>query len=63
MKLAKRVGTKKAKVATARKFAVILHCIWVDGTLFDWGPRAGLTLILLVPGPVRRPGDVPLGRW
>ncbi|MDR6306254.1 transposase [Nitrobacter vulgaris] len=37
MKLAKRVGMKKAKVAVARKIAVILHCIWVDGTSFEWG--------------------------
>lgn len=37
MKLAKRVGMKKAKVAIARKIAVILHCIWGDGTSFDWG--------------------------
>ncbi|MHC2778916.1 transposase [Bradyrhizobium liaoningense] len=38
MKLAKRIGVKKAKVAIARKIAgVILHCIWVDGTSFDWG--------------------------
>jgi transposase len=36
MKLAKRIGMKKAKVAIARKIAVILHCIWVDGTSFDW---------------------------
>jgi hypothetical protein len=28
MKLAKRIGVKKAKVAIARKIAVILHCIW-----------------------------------
>jgi transposase len=31
MKLAKRIGMKTAKVAIARKIAVILHCIWVDG--------------------------------
>lgn len=37
MKLARRVGLKKAKVAIARKVAVILHCIWVDGASFDWG--------------------------
>jgi transposase len=37
MKLAKRIGMRKAKVAIARKIAVILHCIWVDGTSFDWG--------------------------
>jgi transposase len=36
-KLAKRIGMRKAKVAIARKIAVILHCIWVDGTSFDWG--------------------------
>ena len=36
MKLAKRIGMQKAKVAIARKIAVILHCIWVDGTSFEW---------------------------
>jgi transposase len=36
-RLAKRVGLKKAHVAVARKLAVILHCIWRDGTEFDWG--------------------------
>jgi transposase len=39
MKLAKRVGIKKAKVAIARKIAIILHCIWVDGTSFEWGQQ------------------------
>ena len=39
MKLAKRIGMKKAKVAIARKIAVILHCIWVDGTSFEWGQQ------------------------
>jgi hypothetical protein len=33
----KRIGAKKAKVAVARKIAVILHCIWTDGTSFEWG--------------------------
>jgi len=28
---------KKAKVAIARKIAIVLHCIWVDGTTFEWG--------------------------
>ena len=36
-RLVKRVGAKKAKVAVARKIAVILHCIWTDGTQFEWG--------------------------
>ena len=31
---AKRIGAKKAKVA--RKLAVILHCMWTDGTEFWW---------------------------
>ncbi|MET4279634.1 hypothetical protein ABIB68_007974 [Bradyrhizobium sp. F1.2.2] len=38
MKLAKRIGMRKAKVAIALKIAIVLHCIWVDGTSFDWGP-------------------------
>ena len=37
MRLAKRIGVRKAKVAIARKIAVILHCIWIDGTSFEWG--------------------------
>lgn len=36
-RLSKRIGMKKAKVAVARKIAVLLHCIWVDGTSFEWG--------------------------
>ena len=35
-RLAKRIGAKKAKVAVACKLAVILHCIWSDGTEFRW---------------------------
>lgn len=34
--LAKRIGARRAKVALARKLAVVLHAIWVDGTEFDW---------------------------
>jgi hypothetical protein len=36
-RLMKRIGAKKAKVAVARKIAVILYCIWTDGTEFEWG--------------------------
>jgi transposase len=36
-RLMKRIGAKKAKVAVARKIAIILHCIWTDGTEFEWG--------------------------
>jgi len=34
MRLAKRAGMRKAKVALARKLAVIMHRMLVDGTLF-----------------------------
>lgn len=37
VRLTKRVGSRKARVAVARKIAVIQHCIWVDGTEFEWG--------------------------
>jgi transposase len=36
MKIAKRRGMKKAIVALARRLAVILHRIWVDGSEFRW---------------------------
>jgi transposase len=38
MKLAKRVGMKKAKVALARKLLVIMHRMLVDGTTFANAP-------------------------
>jgi transposase len=37
VRLMKRVGAKKAKVALARRIAVVLHRIWTDGTSFEWG--------------------------
>ena len=40
VRLAARKGFKKATVATARKIAVILHCIWRDGTEFVWTKEA-----------------------
>jgi transposase len=33
-KLARRAGFKKARVALARKMAVVLHRMWLDGTDF-----------------------------
>jgi len=36
MRLVKRIGGRKARIAVARKLAVILHCIWTDGTEFWW---------------------------
>jgi transposase len=40
VRLMKRIGATKAKVAVARKLAVILHCIWTDGTEFWWTKEA-----------------------
>ena len=39
-RLAKRVGMKKAKVALARKLAVIMHRMLVDGKPFDFAAAA-----------------------
>jgi transposase len=36
MQIARQRGMKKAIVALARRLAVILHRIWVDGTEFRW---------------------------
>ena len=36
MQIARRRGLKKAIVALARRLAVIMHRIWVDGTEFRW---------------------------
>src|ERR1700747_3637012 len=36
MKIARHRGMKKAIVALARRLAVIMHRIWVDGTDFRW---------------------------
>ncbi len=40
LRLVKRIGPKKARVAVARKLAVILHRMWVDGSEFRWGCEA-----------------------
>jgi transposase len=36
LQVAKRRGMKRAIVAVARRFAVVLHRMWVDGTEFRW---------------------------
>jgi len=36
MKIVKNRGMKKAIVALARRLAVIMHRIWIDGTEFRW---------------------------
>ena len=40
LEVAKRRGSKRAKVAVARKLAVILHRMWIDGTTFRWTKTA-----------------------
>jgi transposase len=40
MQIARRRGMKKAIVALARRLAVIMHRIWVDGTEFQWTREA-----------------------
>ena len=39
MRLAKRNGLRKATVAVARKLAVVLHRMWIDGTEFNWSTK------------------------
>ena len=38
VRLARRVGTNKAKAAVAHKLAVVLHRVWADGSEFRWSP-------------------------
>lgn len=40
MNVAKRRGRQKAIVALARRLAVIMHRIWVDGSVFRWTNKA-----------------------
>lgn len=39
MAVAKRRGMNRARVAVARKLAVILHRMWADGAEFRWGKQ------------------------
>jgi hypothetical protein len=39
MRIAKRTGLRKAKVAVARQLAVILHRMWIEGTEFKWSSK------------------------
>ena len=41
MELARRRGMARARVAVARKLAVILHRMWADATEFRFGKEAG----------------------
>src|SRR6476620_2440722 len=39
IRIAKRSRLRKAKVAVARKLAVILHRMWIEGTEFKWSSK------------------------
>jgi transposase len=39
LRLSRRIGFKKAKIAVARKLAVIMHRMWCDGTDFIWSEK------------------------
>ena len=41
LEVARRRGMRRAKGALARKLAVILHRMWVEGTTFHWGREVG----------------------
>ena len=41
--IAKRSGRKKAIVALARRLAVVMHRIWMDGSVFRWTNKPALT--------------------
>ena len=68
MQIARRRGMKKAIVALARRLAVIMHRIWVDGTEFRWTREAqwheSLTRSNAIgenPSSTERWNDVPRG--
>ena len=42
MAVARRRGTKKARVALARKLGVVLHRMWVDGTGVRWSNETAI---------------------
>lgn len=43
MNIAKRHGSKKAKVALARRLAVVMHRMWVDGSEFRWAKEEDIS--------------------
>jgi transposase len=55
MQIARRRGMKKAIVALARRLAVIMHRIWVDGTEFLCVPKtsSGDNFIIYRPSKVK----------
>jgi transposase len=45
MQVAKRRGMARARVAVARKLAVVLHRVWADGAEFRWGKEEAVPAI------------------
>src|SRR5258708_7579054 len=66
IRLAKRSGLRKAKVAVARKLAVILHRMWIEGSEFKWSLKEAANQPAQqdngVPAEQRKPTSLP-GRW
>ena len=54
IRLAKRSGLRKAKVAVARKLAVILHRMWIEGTEFKWSSKEAAESACIVGQPSSR---------
>jgi hypothetical protein len=53
-------GLRKTKVAVTRKLAVILHCIWIDETEFNWSPKKAAARIRRSQGSRDMAGKVVL---
>jgi transposase len=47
MKIARRSSMKNACVAVARKLAVIMHRMWIDGTDFQWGREPAAAMVAM----------------
>jgi transposase len=45
MKIAKRRGLARARVAVARKLATILHRMWIDGVEFRFGKESAVATV------------------
>jgi transposase len=45
MRIAKRGSVKAAKVALARRLAVVMHRMWIDGTDFRWSAATASTAV------------------
>src|SRR5262249_14441492 len=51
--VAQRRGSKRAKVALARKIGVVLHRMWIDGTTYRWAEASTLLAFHPVSGSTK----------